>query len=107
MNILIIRLSALGDVILLRPVIELLIQQNHRVNVWVLSNDKYQELYNFNERVKFIGLDTKRKHKSISSIISLVNKMDQIHNFDRIYDLHDVIRSKIIKGFFKLKKNSS
>ena len=106
MNVLIIRLSALGDVILLRPVVELLIQQNHHVNVWILSNEKYQELYNFSERVKFIGLDTKGKHKSINSIISLVDKMDQIHNFDRIYDLHDVIRSKIIKGFFKIKKKT-
>ena len=61
MNILIIRFSALGDVILTIPVINALLQKKTNVKIWITSDIKNKSLFDFDERVHFIGADFKKK----------------------------------------------
>ena len=103
MNILIIRFSALGDVILTIPVINALLQKKPNVKIWITSDIKNKSLFDFDERVHFIGADFKIKHKSIVKLTSFLNDHHRRIKFDIIYDFHDVIRSKIIRLYFKIK----
>lgn len=103
MNVLIIRFSALGDVILTIPVVNALIESNSNLNIWILSNIKNKTLFEFSDRVHFIGADLKGKHNKIYKLNSFVNKTHETNKFDIVYDLHDVIRSKILRFNFMLK----
>ena len=103
MNVLIIRFSALGDVILTIPVVNALIESNSNLNIWILSNVKNKTLFEFSDRVHFIGADLKGKHNKIYKLNSLVIKAHETNKFDIVYDLHDVIRSKILRFNFMLK----
>jgi ADP-heptose:LPS heptosyltransferase len=103
LNVLIIRFSALGDVILTIPVVNALIENNSDLNIWILSNIKNKTLFEFNERVHFVGADLKGEHNKIYKLNSFVNKIHEANKFDVIYDLHDVIRSKVLRLNFMLK----
>ena len=103
MNVLIIRFSALGDVILTIPVINALIESNSNLNIWILSNVKNKTLFEFSKRVHFIGADLKGEHNKIYKLISFVNNIHETNKFDIVYDLHDVIRSKMLRFNFIFK----
>ena len=103
MNILIIRFSALGDVILTIPVVNTLVESYPNLNVWICSDFKNKTLFDFSERVHFIGADLKGKHSNIQKLISFINETHSSIKFDVVYDLHDVIRSKIIRFNFSIK----
>ena len=92
----IIRFSALGDVILVRPIIQLFLKTYPDVRVWMVSNINNKSIFDFDERLKFIGIDFNSKEKKIFQIAKKVKVVSGNINFNGIYDLHDVIRSKIL-----------
>ena len=96
-------MSALGDVILTIPVVNTLIEKNTDLNIWICSDLKNKTLFDFNKRIHFIGADLKGKHSNIHKLISLINETHSNIKFDIVYDLHDVIRSKLIRFNFLLK----
>lgn len=100
MNILIIRFSSLGDVILIRPVLTALLKKYPKVKVTILSNKNFKNLFDFDNRIRFIGVDLKSKEGKILNLINEVSKLNKESKFDFIYDLHDVIRTKIIRNLF-------
>jgi len=93
---LIIRFSALGDVILVRPIIQLFLKTYPEVRIWMVSNIKNKSIFDFDERLKFIGIDFNSNEKKIFQIAKKVKEVSGNINFNGIYDLHDVIRSKIL-----------
>lgn len=89
-----IRFSALGDVILLRPTVDSLLELYSNVTIWIVSNKKNHSLFNHHERVKFIGVDL---GNNIFKIFKQIKQQTSGVSLDVVYDLHDVIRSKIIR----------
>ena len=85
---------------LLRPVLDQFLELYCDVNLWVVSNQSYQSLFNYNERIKFIGVDLK---KSVFKIYQQVKNESKFINFEGIYDFHDVIRSKSLCFLLKNK----
>ena len=85
---------------LLRPILDQFLELYSDVNLWVVSNQGYQSLFNYNERIKFIGVDLK---KSVFKIYQQVKNESKFINFDCIYDFHDVIRSKSLCFLLKNK----
>ena len=101
MNILIIRFSSLGDVILIRPVLSALHKKYPKVKVTILSNKNFKTLFDFDNRIRFVGVDLKSKEGKILNLIREVDKLNRESQFDFIYDLHDVIRTKVIRNLFR------
>ena len=89
---------------LLRPVLDQFLELYSDVNLWVVSNQGYQSLFNYNERIKFIGVDLK---KSIFKIYQQVKNESKFINFEGIYDFHDVIRSKSLCFLLKNKTHNN
>ena len=87
---------------LLRPVLDQFLKLYSDINIWVVSNESYQTLFNNNIRIKFIGVDLK---KSVFKIYQQVKKDTKLINFEGIYDFHDVIRSKSLCFLLKNKTN--
>lgn len=100
-NILVIRLSAMGDVAMTVPVISALVQQNTNVKVTVVSRPFFKPFFEGIERVHFFGVDLEKRHKGILGIYKLYQDL-KLLNVDFVADLHNVLRSKILRSFFKI-----
>ena len=87
--------------ILIRPVLTALHKKYPKVKVTILSNKNFKNLFDFDNRIRFIGVDFKSKEGKILNLIREVNKLNKESKFDLIYDLHDVIRTKIIRNLFR------
>ena len=62
----------------------------------MVSNVNNKSIFDFEERLKFIGIDFSSNEKNIFQIAKKVKEVSRNINFNGIYDLHDVIRSKIL-----------
>ena len=62
----------------------------------MVSNVNNKSIFDFDERLKFIGIDFNSKEKNIFQIAKKVKVASRNIDFNGIYDLHDVIRSKIL-----------
>lgn len=102
MRILVIRFSALGDVAMLAPVLRQVAADNKENEYIVLSKIPYEPLFEgLGENISFIGADLKRDYKGINGIYRLFKELKKL-NLDHIIDEHDVLRTKILRFFFKI-----
>lgn len=100
-HILVIRLSAMGDVAMTVPVIRALVEQNQQVKVTVVSRPFFKPFFDGIERVDFYGVDVKERHKGLAGIYRLFQDVKKL-KIDFVADLHNVLRSKILRTFFKI-----
>ena len=100
-NILIIRLSAMGDVAMTIPVLQQLLQQNPDVQITVLTQKFLVPLFKLLERTTVYPVETKGKHKGLNGLYKLSGQLKKQYRFDAVADLHNVLRSKIITFLFK------
>lgn len=100
-NILVIRLSAMGDVAMTVPVIRSVVQQNPEVHITVLSRAFFKPFFNDIPNVSFVEADVKGRHKGFLGLFKLSKEL-RLLRFDAVADLHNVLRSNILKFFFKI-----
>lgn len=102
MHLLIIRLSALGDVAMLVPVVKALASQHSDIRITVLSQKFLQPLFEgIAGNVSFIGVDKKGEHKGFAGLNRLYQQL-KAENFTHIADCHDVLRTKYLRMRFAL-----
>lgn len=100
-HILIIRLSAMGDVAMTVPVLRALIQQNDSIKITVLTRQFFTPLFKDFENVSVCVPDLKNKHKGFLGVLKLFNELSKL-KIDVVADLHNVLRSNIIVKLFQL-----
>ena len=100
-HILVIRLSAMGDVAMTVPVLQQLLQQNPDVQITVLTQKLLAPLFEPLERTTVYPVETRGKHKGLKGLYKLFRELKKQYSFDAVADLHNVLRSKIITFFFK------
>src|SRR5690606_23029672 len=100
-HILVIRLSAMGDVAMTVPVIRAVVAQHPNVRITVVSRPFFKPFFNGIERVDFFGVDLKERHKGFTGLMRLYSDLKK-QNIDTVADLHNVLRSKIVRTFLKL-----
>ncbi len=100
-HILVIRFSAMGDVAMTVPVIKNVLQQNTQLQITVVSNAFLQPLFQNIEGCNFYPVHLKAQHQGIKGIFRLCKELKAAYKFDAIADLHNVLRSSLIKFFFK------
>ena len=101
-RLLVIRLSAMGDVAMTLPVIAGLASSNPNVKITVLSRDFLRPIFEkLPENVEFIGFDAKGKHKDFKGLNELYKELKS-RKFDAVADLHNVIRTKYLRLRFAL-----
>ncbi len=102
-HILVIRLSAMGDVAMVVPVLRALVQQHPDVKITMVSRAFFKPMFDDIHNVNFYAADVNGKHKGIFGLYKLYKELKAL-NPDAIADLHNVLRSKIIRFFFLLKR---
>jgi ADP-heptose:LPS heptosyltransferase len=100
-KILVIRFSAMGDVALSAPVISSMLEQHPTLEIVFLSRQFFSPFFQEHDRLTFIGANLKGKHKGVFGLKKLQKELLKEHNFDAVIDLHDVLRSKILRSYFK------
>ena len=101
-HILVIRLSAMGDVAMTVPVLQQLLQQNPEIHLTVLTQQLFMPLFESLERVLVYPAETKGKHKGVAGLYKLYRELKKQDHFDAVADLHNVLRSKLIRFLFSM-----
>ncbi|WP_235982860.1 glycosyltransferase family 9 protein [Kordia aestuariivivens] len=100
-HILVIRLSAMGDVAMTIPVINAMIRSYPNVKITIVSRAFLKPIFHNIPNVSFVTADVKGKHKGIFGLYKLYKELKTLQ-IDVVADLHNVLRSKILGFFFKL-----
>lgn len=98
-HILVIRLSAMGDVAMSVPVLRAFTEQHPEVKITVLSRGLFKPMFNTLTNVNFYVADVKGNHKGILGLFKLYKELKHLQ-IDAIADIHNVLRSKILRLFF-------
>lgn len=101
-EILIMRLSAMGDVAMTVPVIASFVKEHPHAHITMLSAPRLAPLFQNIPNLTFFPVDTKTKYAGNLGMLKLFNDLRKTHDFDTMIDLHDVLRSKIIRTLFRL-----
>tara|TARA_R110000744_G_scaffold373351_1_gene485481 strand:+ start:381 stop:1427 length:1047 start_codon:yes stop_codon:yes gene_type:complete len=101
-HILVIRLSAMGDVAMTVPVILGLCKKYPSIKITVLTKPFMAPIFSDIPNVSVFNADVKEKHKGILGLWKLYKELVNLQ-IDMVADLHHVLRSSILKQFFKLK----
>jgi len=96
-----IRFSAMGDVAMMLPVLKTLLDAQPELEVIVVSRPFFAPLFKDIPQVKFVEADVKNTYKGLPGLYRLYKKLKACQP-DAIADLHDVLRTKILRIFFKM-----
>ncbi|WP_026451793.1 glycosyltransferase family 9 protein [Aequorivita capsosiphonis] len=100
-HILVIRLSAMGDVAMTVPVLRVFVQTFPEVKITVLSRPVFKPFFEGIPNLDFLEADVYGEHKRLG-LIKLAKKAKAL-GIDSVADLHNVIRSKIITRYLLFK----
>ncbi len=100
-HLLVLRFSALGDVAMTVPILMALSQQQPDLKITVVSRAFFKPIFAQIPNVEFFAADLKGKHKGILGLYRLSKELRRL-SIDGVADLHNVLRTKILRIFFSL-----
>ncbi len=100
-HIAVMRLSAMGDVAMTVPVLRALVYQNPEVKITVVSRPFFKPFFDGIPNVVFFAFDEKNRHKGFLGLFRLFLDLKKI-KIDAFADLHNVLRSKVVRTLFAL-----
>lgn len=86
------------------PVLRAFVKQNPEVKITVLSRAFLKPLFTGLHNVDFFTADVDGKHKGIFGLYRLYKELE-LFRIDAVADIHNVLRSKIIRFFYTLSRN--
>ena len=95
----------MGDVAMTVPIIRAFTEQHPTVKITFLSKAFLKPLFDDIENVHFYAADVKGKHKGVLGLHKLSKELKQLE-ITHVADLHNVLRSKILRSFFKFSSNT-
>lgn len=101
-TILAIRFSAMGDVAMTIPVMQQVLEQNPGIQIVFVSNKNWGALCAGIPRLIFFPADLKGAHKGFKGLFRLFREVRKAYRIDAVADLHHVLRSQIVRTFFRL-----
>lgn len=106
-RILVVRFSALGDVVMTVPVVKAFLSAHPETEIIMLSDKKMADMFLGIKHLIFVGADLKGKHKGLLGIYRLYQELKKAYQFDKVADLHGVIRSHLLRLLFRMNKKTT
>lgn len=103
MRLLIIRTSAMGDVALTTPVLKGMRMQYPEVELILLTRSSFKPFFSSIEGLQVFSPDFQNRHKGFPGIFRLFSDLRKDGDINHVIDLHDVLRSKILRLLFMLR----
>ena len=91
----------MGDVAMTVPVLRAFSLQYPNVKITVVSRPFFKPFFDDIENITFFPIDLKVRHKGFLGLLRLFSDLRKL-NIDAVADLHNVLRSKIIRTLFAL-----
>ncbi len=102
-NILVIRFSAFGDVAMTLPALYSVAKAHPNHTFYMLTSKSFVGLFaNQLPNIKPIGVDLKQ-YKGVGGLMQLAKKIRTNYKIDAVADLHDVLRSQVLRTYFMLR----
>ena len=98
-HILVIRLSAMGDVAMTVPVLRAFTKQHPKVRLTVLTRPFFVPFFRDIPNTSVYIFDDKVRHKGIFGLYKLYKELKTL-KINKVADLHNVLRTKVLKLFF-------
>lgn len=102
-HLLVIRFSSLGDVAMTVPVIKGLTEQHPELRVTVLTRPFFKPLFGGLDNTTVFEADVNHKFKGLLGLWRLYTILKG-KRIDAVADLHNVLRTKVLKRYFQLGK---
>lgn len=97
-KILVLRFSALGDVAMIVPVLKELLLDYPAIEITMVSKSFHAALFEDVDGVTFHSVEL-NNYKGLFGLMTLAKELNQLDDFDAIVDLHDVLRTKMLRFF--------
>lgn len=95
----------MGDVAMTVPVIRAFVEQSRslgtNVKITVVSRPFFKPFFDGIPNVDFFAVDVKGRHKGFLGLLKLYSDLKKL-NIDAVADLHNVLRSQVIRTLFSL-----
>jgi ADP-heptose:LPS heptosyltransferase len=91
----------MGDVAMTVPVLRALVLQHPDVKITMVSRSFFQPFFEGIPNVNFFGVDLKERHKGFFGLFRLFSDLRKL-DIDLVADLHNVLRSKVVRTLFAL-----
>ncbi|MDR0511301.1 MAG: glycosyltransferase family 9 protein [Rikenellaceae bacterium] len=99
-HLLVVRLSAMGDVAIAVPVLEALRRSYPDLRITVLTRRFFKPFFREIERIEFFSPDFDCRHKGLAGLLRLAGDLKRL-DIDMVADLHDVLRTKVLRMMFR------
>ncbi|PIF61335.1 MULTISPECIES: glycosyltransferase family 9 protein [unclassified Flavobacterium] len=100
------RLSAMGDVAMTVPVLRTFVNQHPEIKITMISRPFFKPFFEGIPNITFFAFDEKERHKGFLGLLRLFQDLKGL-NIDAFADLHNVLRSKIIRNLFALSEKKT
>lgn len=101
-KLLVIRLSAIGDVVMTVPALWSIAYDHPSVKLTVVSQEFARDIMAQIPGVIFCPADLKNRHKGLAGLIRLYRDLQRLGSYDYVVDLHSVLRSWVLSALFWL-----
>jgi ADP-heptose:LPS heptosyltransferase len=91
----------MGDVAMTVPVLRAFAKQYPEVKITVISRPFFKPLFDGIPNLSFFAFDEKNRHKGFLGLLRLFNDLKPLQ-IDAFADLHNVLRSKVVRSLFAL-----
>ena len=91
----------MGDAAMTVPVLRAFVLEYPEVKITVVSRPFFKPFFDTIPNVHFFGVDINNRHKGFLGLIKLFLDLKKL-NIDAVVDLHNVLRSKVVRTFFAL-----
>ena len=91
----------MGDVAMIVPVLRALVLHYPEVKITVVSRPFFQPFFDGIPNVNFFGVDLNKRHKGFIGLVRLFSDLRKL-KIDVVADLHNVLRSKVVRTLFAL-----
>jgi ADP-heptose:LPS heptosyltransferase len=98
-RLLVIRLSAMGDVAMMVPVLLALIKSQPGLHITVLTRKSYDPILNAVPGIHICHAEVEGRHRGLPGILKLARELRK-ERFDAVADLHNVLRSNVLRLLF-------
>ncbi len=89
----------MGDVAMCVPVLRAFVKQNPTIKITVLSRTFFKPMFDDIENVSFFAAEVSGKHKGVLGLFKLYSELKPL-KITAIADMHNVLRSKILRFYF-------
>ncbi len=100
-HLLVARFSAMGDVLLLYPVLKSLLLHHAELEITLLTRKQFTVFFEGVPRLHLIGVDFKNEYKGIKGLYRLYVLLKK-EPFEAFLDLHESLRTRVLKLLFGL-----